>query len=355
MAKIMFLKKQAFISNQVILGFAVALLLLLIVLNLSLGSVAIPLREVLKILTGHGSDNAIWENIILRTRLPQTLVAFSAGMALGIAGLLMQTLFRNPLAGPSVLGISSGASLGVGFVVLVAGQVFGFSFARIGAWGDLTIIFASFAGALAVLLLILIISRKIGGTLGVLILGVMIGYLSNSIVGILKYYSREVDVHNYVIWGLGSFSRLSLPRAELFAMVTVLFSAFSIFLSKPLNLLALGDYYAQNLGLKIRKARTVIILASGFLTALVTAFCGPIAFIGLAVPHMAKMISHTSDHSRLIVNTCILGAITALLCNLVARLPGFEGELPINSVTAFVGAPVVISVILKKRRENQLE
>lgn len=346
------LKKPLLSSSPLIRLSALALLLILVLLNLSMGSVSIPFPEVLKTLTGKSLDNPIWENIIIRTRLPQTLVALGAGMALGVSGLLMQTLFRNPLAGPSVLGISSGASLGVAVVVLLAGQAFGFTFSRMGAWGDLAIVGASLSGAMGVLVLILFISRKIGGTMSVLIMGVMIGYLSNSLVGILKYYSSEANLQNYVIWGLGSFNRLSLPRAILFSITTVVLSLLSVLLSKPLNLLSLGDYYAKNLGLKIGRARNLIIVASGLFTALVTAFCGPIAFIGLAVPHMAKMISHTSNHVKLIINTCILGAITALLCNLVARMPGIEGGLPINSVTAFIGAPVVISVIWKKRRES---
>ena len=327
-------------------------LLFLIFLNLAFGSVKIPVDSVIRILSGQETGNIIRENILLRTRLPQTIVALSAGMALGVAGLLMQTLFRNPLAGPSVLGISSGASLGVAFVLLFAGQMFGFSFSRIGFWGDLAVIVASLSGALAVLVLILFISRKVGGTLSVLIMGVMIGYLSNSVVGVLKFYSLEEDVHNYVIWGLGSFSRLSLERAELFAVMTIPLSLLTLLLSKPLNLLSLGDHYARNLGLRITRARFLIIFTSGILTAMVTAFCGPVIFIGMAVPHLAKMMSRTSNHLILIMNSCMIGAVTALLCNLVARLPGLDSELPINSVTAFIGAPVVISVIWKRRREN---
>lgn len=334
-------------------GFLFAILLLFS-FNLVFGSVSIPLDSVFKILTGHESD-IISTNIVLRTRLPQTLVALSAGMTLGVAGLLMQTLFRNPLAGPSTLGISSGASLGVAFVVLIAGQVFAISFSRFGIWGDMAITLASMGGALAVLGLILFISRKIGGTLSVLIMGVMIGYLSNSIIGVLKYYSLEKDVHNYVIWGLGSFGRLSLNRAIIFSLVTIPASFLCLFLSKSLDLLALGDNYARNLGLNIKHARFVIILVSGMLTAVVTAFCGPIVFIGMAVPHLAKLVSGTSNHVRLILNSCLIGGITALLCNLAARLPGMECELPINSVTAFVGAPVVISVIWKRRKETLMD
>lgn len=341
-----------FQRKSVLIPLSVGLLLILTALNLAVGSVNIPVSEVIDVVIGKGSSNAIWENILLRTRLPQTIVALGAGMALGVAGLLMQTLFRNPLAGPSILGISSGSSLGVGFVLLVAGQVWGFSFSRLGIWGDLAIITASLGGAFAVLALILFISHKIGGTLSVLIIGVMIGYLSNSVVGVLKFYSMEEDVHNYVIWGLGSFSRMSVDRAYLFAMVTIVPSLLALLLSKSLNLMALGDRYASNLGLKIKRARLLIILCAGTLTAIVTAFCGPIVFIGMAVPHLAKLVSRTSNHLYLICNACILGAATALLCNLLARLPGMESELPINSVTAFIGAPVVISVIWKKRKEN---
>ncbi len=342
------------ISTTLVIQGIIISLVLLFLLNLALGSVHIPFNKVINILLGNESE-VIWKNIVLRTRLPQTLVALSAGMALGVAGLLMQTLFRNPLAGPSVLGISSGASLGVAFVILVAGQIFRVTFSRFGIWGDMAIIVASLGGALAVLALILFISRKVGGTLSVLIMGVMIGYLSNSLVGVLKFYSLEQDVHNYVIWGLGSFGRLSMQKALIFALIAVPVSLLCLLLSKSLNLLALGDNYARNLGLRISRARFIIIFTAGILTAFVTAFCGPIVFIGLAVPHLAKMISGTSNHTTLILSACIIGGATALLCNLVARLPGMDSELPINSVTAFVGAPVVISVIWKRRRENILD
>ncbi len=334
------------------IGGLIFLVIALFCLNLGLGSVHIPLSSLIDIISGEEINNIVWQNILTRSRLPQAIVSLSAGMALGIAGLLMQTLFRNPLAGPSVLGISSGASLGVGFVILVAGQFFGFSFSRLGIFGDLSLLLAAFAGSLGILLIILIISKKIGGTLAVLIMGVMIGYLSNSLVGIMKFYSLEEDVHTYVMWGLGSFSRLSLGRAQLFIILTVIPSISCLLLSKWLNLLALGENYAVNLGLKIQRARVIIILLSGVLTATVTAFCGPIVFIGMAVPHLAKLVSRTSNHFILILNAGIIGSATTLLCNLIARLPGLDSALPINSVTAFIGAPVVISVIWKRRREN---
>lgn len=328
------------------------LVVLLVVANLMLGSVTIPFSETLKSLSGTTIANSVWGNIIWRTRLPQALVALAAGMAMGVSGLMMQTLFRNPLAGPSVLGISSGASLGVAIVILAAGQLFQFSFSVLGIWGDIAVISASMIGAMGVLMLILFISRKMSGTLGVLIMGVMIGYLSNSLVGILKFYSLEEDVHHFVIWGLGSFSRLAMGRAIFFSSIVIAVSALSLLLGKTLNLLSLGERYARNLGLRINHATTLVILVAGVLTAFVTAFCGPIIFIGMAVPHLAKMIGRTSNHLYLIAYSALIGSVTALFCLLVARLPGIDSELPINSVTAFVGAPVVISVIWKKRMKE---
>jgi len=335
---------------RVILAISIVLAILLIGLNLALGSVYIPLDEVVSTFIKGRSSNIVWENILIRTRLPQTITAASAGMGLGIAGLMMQTLFRNPLAGPSVLGISSGASLGVAIVVMASGQLFGVSLSSIGILGDATIIAASLAGALAVLLLILSLSKRIGGTLGVLILGVMVGYMASSIVGILKYYSKEADVHSYVIWGLGSFSRLALTKAYLFAGITIIFSFLSFLIAKQLNIISLGERYAANLGVKVGRARMLIILFSGILTAIVTAFCGPIVFIGLAVPHLVKLLIRTSNHIYLVAFTAVFGVVISLFCNLLARLPGLEVTLPINSVTAFIGAPVVISVIMRKRK-----
>ncbi|PID89666.1 MAG: iron ABC transporter [Bacteroidia bacterium] len=342
-------------KNVIILLISLTALFVLIALNLMFGSVSIPLSDIKEIVIDRNFDNIIYTNIVHKTRLPQTIVALGAGMALGVSGLLMQTLFRNPLAGPSILGISSGSNLGVAITMLVTANIFGFSFSRFGVWGDAAVILSSLAGATVVLLVILFISHKIGGTLSVLIIGVMIGYLSSSLVSVLKFYSPEEDVYNFVIWGLGSFSRMSPERAVLFAVATVVPSFLSLFLSKSLNLLVLGDRYAENLGLSIKRARLFIIVFAGFLTAVVTAFCGPIIFIGVAIPHLAKLIARTSKHSTLILSTCILGAVISLLCNLAARMPGVEHELPINSVTAFIGAPVVIWVILKRRKENHLE
>mgnify|MGYP000850983957 CR=1 FL=1 len=325
---------------------------ILFCLNLAMGSVYIPVKETFAIFINGHSDNVIWENILLRTRLPQAVTSAMAGMGLGIAGLMMQTLFRNPLAGPSVLGISSGASLGVAVLVMATGGIFHISLSNMGIWGELSIISASMLGALLVLMVILGISQKIGGTLSVLIMGVMFGYLANSLVGILKFFSREADVHNYVIWGLGSFSRLSMQKSFFFAGAVFVTSFLAFLLSKQLNLISIGDRYAMNLGVKVKHARFLIILVSGMLTAIVTAFCGPIVFIGLAVPHIVKYLIRTSDHLYLISYTAITGMAVALLCNLIARLPGLDSNLPINSVTAFIGAPVVISVILHRRKHK---
>ncbi len=330
----------------------VILVLMLFLMNLAWGSIRVPFKGVLHVLLHNDNSNVVWSNILLRTRLPQALVALGAGCALSISGLLMQTLFRNPLAGPSVLGISSGAGLGVGFVILVAGNLFGYSLSNVGLVGDMAVLVAAFAGALGILFVVLLVARHIGGTLSVLIMGVMIGYLSNSLVSIMKFYSLEEDVHSYVIWGLGNFGKLSLTRSYYFLEFTLFISFLSLFLGKWLNMLSLGDNYARNLGLRIERSRFLIIMFSGVLTATVTAFCGPIIFIGMAVPHLAKMISKTSNHYILIINTAIMGSAIALLCNLIARLPGFDGALPINSVTAFVGAPVVISVIWRRRRNH---
>jgi iron complex transport system permease protein len=347
--------KEKFGRITFVLILAVLLLVVLATLNLILGSTHIPLHEIKAILFTRENVNHVFENILLKTRLPQTIVAMGAGMALGVAGLLMQTLFRNPLAGPSVLGISSGASLGVAFVMLFTGNILGFTFTSLGVWGDFAVVGSSLIGAGAVLALILFISHRIGGTLSVLIIGVMVGYLSSSMVSLLKFYSPEEDVHNYVIWGLGSFSRLSRERAIFFGLITVIPSLMAIYLSKPLNLLALGNRYASNLGLPIKRSRFLIITCAGFLTAVVTSFCGPIIFIGVAVPHLAKLLSKTSNHVFLILNACLLGAVTTLLCNLLARIPGMEQEWPINSVTAFIGAPVVIWVIWNRKKENSVE
>ncbi|MDO4672726.1 MAG: iron ABC transporter permease [Porphyromonadaceae bacterium] len=320
-------------------------------LNLLLGSVHIPFDGVWSVLFGN-TDNTVWQNIIWKSRVPQSLTALVAGAGLSVSGLQMQTVFRNPLAGPSVLGISSGASLGVACVVLLSGTFGGVALSKLGFMGDVALSIAAIVGSLAVMSLIVYVSQKVKGNVTLLIIGVMIGYVANAIIGVLKFLSVEEDIRAYVIWGLGSFSRVSGDQITLFVILMLVLIPLSFLLIKTMNLLLLGEGYARNLGLNIERARLLVISCSGILVAIVTAYCGPIMFIGLAVPHLARAIFRTSDHRILMPATVIVGALLALICNLVARMPGFEGALPVNSVTALVGAPVVAVVLFKKRKQD---
>ena len=321
-------------------------------LNMVLGSVRIPMSAVWHIFTGTGDEPHTWQNIIWKSRFPQALTALVAGAGLSISGLQMQTVFRNPLAGPSVLGISSGASMGVAFVVLFSGSIGGVALSHLGLFGEVALSIAAVAGSLSVMALIVFASHKVKGNVTLLIIGVMIGYLANAIIGILKFFSVEEDIKTYVIWGLGSFSRVSGNQMMLFVTIMAILIPLSFLLVKTLNLLMLGDGYARNLGLNIKRARVLVITCSGVLTAIVTAYCGPIIFLGLAVPHLCRAVFQTSDHRLLMPACLVMGASLALACNLIARMPGFEGALPVNSVTALIGAPVVASVLFRKRKNE---
>ena len=325
-------------------------LLAFFVLNLLLGTVKIPVDAILCILMGDESQPEIWRNIILSSRVPQALTATVAGAGLAISGLQMQTVFRNPLAGPSVLGISNGASLGVAFVVLMSGSLGGVALSRLGYLGDVAMSLSAIIGALAVLALILYVSQKVKGNVTLLIIGVMIGYLATAIIGVLKFFSAEEDVKAYVVWGLGSFARVSGDQMMLFVGLMTGLLPLSMLLCKTMNLLLLGDYYASNLGLNLKRARLLTISCSGILVAIVTAYCGSIMFIGLAVPHLCRALFQTSDHRILMPATMLTGACLALVCNLVARMPGFEGALPVNSVTALIGAPIIASVLFRRHQ-----
>jgi iron complex transport system permease protein len=326
-------------------------IVVLAIVNLLLGSVKIPVADVCRILFG-AEDNEIWTNIIWKSRLPQALTAIMAGAGLAVSGLQMQTVFRNPLAGPSVLGISNGSALGVALVVLLSGRIGGVALSRLGYLGDAAMSVAAIVGALAVMMLIVWIAQKVKGNVTLLIIGVMIGYLANAIIGVLKFLSPEEDVKAFVVWGLGSFSRVSGDEMVLFIVLMCILLPMAYLLVKPMNLLLLGDRYAANLGLNIRRSRMLVIVSSGVLVAIVTAYCGPIMFIGLAVPHLARAIFRTSDHRILMPATALCGAALALLCNLIARMPGFEGALPVNSVTALVGAPVIAMVLFRRRKDD---
>lgn len=321
-------------------------------LNLLLGSVSIPAKSVWNVVWGIGEESEIVQNIILKSRVPQALTAIVAGAGLAVSGLQMQTVFRNPLAGPSVLGISSGASLGVAFVVLLSGALGGIALSKLGLMGEVALTVAAIIGALAVMALIVYVSQKVKGNVTLLIIGVMIGYLASAIIGVLKFFSVEEDIRAYVIWGLGSFARVSGDQMMLFVCIMLVLLPVSFLLIKTLNLLLLGDGYARNLGLNIKRARLLVISCAGILTAIVTAYCGPIMFLGLAVPHLSRALFQTSDHRVLMPASLFTGSSLALICNLIARMPGFEGALPVNSVTALVGAPVVVYVLFNKRKNE---
>lgn len=321
----------------------------LFILNLFVGSVTVPFDEIFKVLLNDNADKTL-SVIIFNYRLPQALTALLAGAALAVAGLLMQTLFRNPLADPSMLGISSGASLGVGIVILLTGAISGTAVSSFGWWSTIGVSLAAFIGAVLVLFVMLAFSSRMKNMTSLIIIGLMIAYLAGSITDILKFFSLKEDIHAFVIWGMGSFSGVGTSKMPIFAISIIIGLVVTFFLSKNLNILLLGEMYAENLGLNIRKNSVIIILVSGYLTAIVTAYCGPIAFVGLAMPHIARFLFKSSDHRLLIPATMLIGMDMALVCNLIARMPGFDGNLPVNAVTAFIGAPVVISVILKSRK-----
>jgi iron complex transport system permease protein len=327
-------------------------ILLFFILNLVLGTISIPLPSIWNILWRSGEESVIWQNIIWKTRFPQTLTALVAGAGLSISGLQMQTVFRNPLAGPSELGISSGASLGVALIILLSGSIGGTALSRLGLFGEVAVSIAAIAGAMAVMSIILAISQRVRGNVILLIMGVMIGYIATAIIGVLKFFSNDEDVRAYVIWGLGSFSKVSGNQVYTFVCIMFVLIPASFLLIKTLNLMLLGESYARNLGLNIKQSRLYVITCSCIITAMTTAYCGPVVFLGLAVPHLCRTIFISSDHRILMPAVTLTGAALALLCNLIARMPGFEGALPINSVTALIGAPIVISVLFGKRKNE---
>lgn len=328
------------------------LMVLFFLLNIIIGSIFIPLSEVVDVLFASGENaSQVAQNIILRSRLPQAATALAAGAGLAISGLQMQTIFHNPLASPSVLGISNGASLGVALVVLLSGSVGGVALSSMGLAGNALLIASAIIGSLAVMMLILAISQKVKGNATLLIIGVMVGYVATAIIGVLKYFSNEEDIRAYVVWGLGSFSRVSAGQVWLFVSIMMALVPLSMLLIKTMNILLLGDKYAQNLGLNIAQARMLVISCSGVMVAVVTAYCGPIMFLGLAVPHLCRALWRTNDNRVLMPATALTGAALALICNLIARMPGFEGALPVNSVTALIGAPIVASVLFHHKTD----
>ena len=326
----------------------VVLLVLLFMLNLLKGSIDIPAADVWSILTGSGAGvKPSWQYIVIEGRLPQTLTAAFSGASLAVSGLMLQTAFRNPLAGPSIFGITSGAGLGVALVMLLLGG--SLSVGSVGVSGFVALLAAAFTGALAVMALIFFFSTLVRNNVMLLIVGIMIGYIADSAVSLLNFFATDEGVKSYMVWGMGSFSGVSLRYVPVFALLSVLGLLLALLLVKPLNALMLGDRYAENLGVNIRFVRNALLLVTGLLTAVTTAFCGPVAFIGLAVPHIARLLLLTDNHRYLLPGTMLSGAVVALLCNIVCVLPGETGVIPLNAVTPIIGAPVIIYVIMRSR------
>ena len=330
------------------------LIVILFAVNLFVGAVDIPAVDVMSIIFGSdgaaGADSHIpasWRYIILQNRLPQALTAMLCGSSLAVSGLMLQTAFRNPLAGPSIFGINSGASLGVALVMLLLGG--SITTGTFSLTGFVAILVAAFIGAMAVMALIMLFSTLVKSNIMLLIIGIMIGYITSSAISLLNFFATEEGVQSYMIWGLGNFGGVTMQQMPAFASVTIFGLIASLLLVKPLNALLLGDQYAENLGINIKRVRNSLLFVTGILTAISTAFCGPVAFIGLAVPHIARMILGTENHRRLLPATLLCGAATALLCNIACVLPGSRGIIPLNAVTPIMGTPVIIYVLLKQR------
>jgi iron complex transport system permease protein len=323
------------------------MIMILFALNLLLGSVSIPANDVMAILLGDQTAKESWQFIVLQSRLPQAITATFCGAALAVSGLLLQTAFRNPLAGPSVFGINSGAGLGVALVMLFFGG--GLSVGSLQLSGFAAILLAAFIGAMAVMAIIFFFSTLVHNNVMLLIIGIMIGYISNSAISLLNFFATDEGVKSYMVWGMGSFSGVSMVNMPIFVTVTLMGLLGALLLIKPLNALMLGDRYAENLGVDILSVRNWLLIVTGMLTAITTAFCGPVAFIGLAVPHIARLLLTTDNHRQLLPATLLCGAVVALVCNLLCYLPGEGGVIPLNAVTPLIGAPVIIYVIARKR------
>lgn len=324
-----------------------AIILLLFAANLLVGSVSIPPSEVFRILLGGEGEKASWNFILWESRLPQALTALLCGGALAVCGLMLQTAFKNPLAGPDILGINSGASLGVALVMLLFGG--SITAGAFSLSGFVSVLAGAFIGAMLVMALILFFSTLIKSNVMLLITGIMIGYIASSVIALLNFFATAEGVQSYMIWGLGNFGGVSLQQMPAFAAVTLLGLSGSLLLIKPLNALLLGERYAENLGVNVRRVRNGLLVVTGLLTAVTTAFCGPVSFIGLAVPHVARMVLGTANHRSLLPVTILCGGVVALLCNLLCTLPGEAGIIPLNAVTPFIGAPVIIYVILRQK------
>ena len=325
----------------------VLLVVVLLAVNLAVGSVSIPLRDVISIVMGHEAARPSWQFIIMESRLPQALTAMLCGGSLAVSGLMLQTAFKNPLAGPSIFGINSGAGVGVALVMLALGG--SLSIGSVSISGFVAVLAAAFVGAMAVMGLIFLFSTVVRNNVMLLIVGIMIGYIANGVVSLLNFFATDEGVKSYMVWGMGSFGGVPMNQIPLFAALCVVGLIGALLLVKPLNALLLGEMYAENLGVNTRRVRNWLIIITGLLTAVTTAYCGPIMFIGLAVPHIAHLLFRQADHRILMPGTIFAGAVIALLCNVICFLPGESGVIPLNAVTPVMGAPVIIYIIAKRK------
>lgn len=332
--------------NVCIILLLVAGIIVLFAMSLIVGSVRIPLADVCDILFDKFEGKESWKYIVMENRLPQALTAMLCGASLAVCGLMLQTAFRNPLAGPDVFGISSGAGLGVAIVMLFLGGSVSTTMFTVS--GFLAILTSAFIGAIVVTMIILFLSTMVRNSVLLLIVGLMVGYVSSSAVALLNFFASEEGVKSYMVWGMGNFGGVSMNHMQLFALLCLVGIIASIFLIKPLNIMLLGTQYAESLGINIRQIRNLLLVTVGLLTAVTTAFCGPVSFLGLAIPHISRLLFRTDNHQILLPGTVLTGAVIALFCNLVCYLPGELGIIPLNAVTPLIGAPVIIYVIVKR-------
>lgn len=336
--------KRCTSKKYIILSVIILFVLLLFAGNLFMGSVDIPFDAVIKILSGK-TVNEGWEIIVMEHRLPQAVVALLAGMAISVAGLILQTLFNNPLAGPEVLGINSGAGLGVAIVMLLMSG--SYNAGEIAFSGYVAILFGAFAGAIIVILIILALASSVRNNIFLLIAGLAVSYLASSVVSLLNFFSTAEGVQSFLIWGMGNFGSVSNDRLPLFAGLLVPALLLSLMMIKPLNALLLGNAYAANLGVRTKRSRIILLALSGLMASVVTAFCGPIAFIGLAIPHLARLALGTNNHKMLMPAVILLGGMATLLCNILCQIPGEMGLIPLGAITPMIGAPVILYVVMK--------
>lgn len=337
------------IRLSLVLIVLIVLLLLLAMGNLLIGSVDIPANEIFAMLAGESGSSPVMEIILFESRIPTIITAILGGAALAVCGLLLQTAFNNPLADPSILGVSTGASLGVAVIMLLGGGYLGSAFDS-ALSGYISTLAGAFVGAMLVLAMLLVFSTFVKSETMLLIIGIMVSYLTSSIISLLNFFATEEGVHSFVIWGMGNFSSVTSDQIPAFSIIVIVCLILALLMVKPLNALLLGTRYAENLGVNIRGTRNMLLLITGLLTAAITAFCGPISFLGLIVPHISRMLLNTSNHNTLLPVTMLAGSVMALFCSLVSVLPVSIGIIPINAITPIIGVPIILYIILNRRK-----